>query len=208
MRTLISAAIVAAMLALGCTSPNEGRVSAALGTTSQLAAGSITGDQTTLATHLFVTVTAVKVRVEPDERAEPTRGEAEHRRAVEPKPVADEDESWFTVFSGALRIDLADLGSDVRLLGMIGVPAGRVTQIRLQLADDVLLVQNGASTAVACPSCATSGLKIEVDDDALVTAGGHLQLTMAVDLRLSLVLDNGRLTMRPVLKIRTEELDH
>jgi hypothetical protein len=78
-------------------------------------------------------------------------------------------------------IDLRE-GANRITLGSAVVPAGRLTQIRLVLDGDAVLTTGDVHTDIACPSCTTSGLKLLVDDDVEIPAGGSVKLTLVFDL--------------------------
>jgi hypothetical protein len=113
----------------------------------------------------------------------------------------DRDAGWFTVFHGAQALDLLDPQADKGFLGTVSVPAGRVTALRLVLAPTITLLLDGNSTPVTCPSCSAAGLLVVIPGGATVSAGGTLDLSFAVDVQASLVLDQSGWRLEPVVRI-------
>jgi hypothetical protein len=208
MRTAIAFAFVMALV--GCTRGNTGQVSASLTASQPMSPTEIHPAARTA--QLLVTVVAVRVHVIPPEADEENQAananaNAKAKTDHEDSEATDDDGHWYTVFSGSHQLDLLDIAADQSFLGSVTVPAGRVTQIRLILASTITLVLDGQSLAVSCPSCSESGLKIVADDDIRVTAGGHLMLTLDVDVRASLTLGTGELSIAPVIKLSGAEDD-
>ena len=185
---------VFAMILAGCgSSGGEGSVelgitAQALQTTTPSAGGSGASTQR----HLVVTVTEVTVHVAAtgaDEANDPS------------DPGKDPGGSgWITVFSGKTDVDLFDATSTEELLGSIAIPAGKITQVRLVLAG-AELVDGATTTAVTCPSCSQSGLKIITEGKVEVAAGGTLHLALDFDQTRSLTRDESGYRLAPVIKI-------
>jgi hypothetical protein len=205
MRISKSAPIVLAALLSACTSTNEGQVR--LGLTSKtvpdLPAMLPKGmDAVPTSAQLMVTVTQVDVRVavaKDNDKARPV---------AKVMPTDNDRDPWTTVFQGQQRLNLFDAAATEAFLGTASVPAGRITGIRMILANDAVLVVNGTSLPLACPSCTETGIKVVMGDlDAVVTAGGHLHIALDFDLSLSLVMNDGALQLKPVIRI-AEVDDH
>jgi hypothetical protein len=108
---------------------------------------------------------------------------------------------WTTVFEGEQSINLLDAKTVETLLGESEVPIGRVTQVRLVMGDEAVLGDEQGRRAIACPSCAQTGLKIvtsgqvEVDDERV------LHLTLDFDADASLIEADGAYTLQPVVRV-------
>jgi Domain of unknown function (DUF4382) len=113
----------------------------------------------------------------------------------------EEDGSWVTVFTGPQRLDLLEDGVTEAFLAAAWVPAGRVTQIRLVLADDVVLIEGPTRIAIKCPSCSESGLKIVTAGRLELPARGRVHIKLELDAERSLVLLGGAKHLAPVIKI-------
>lgn len=145
---------------------------------------------------LNVTVTAVRVHV----------GDDDDQEVVETDGGAAEDgdaggAGWTTVFEGAQALDLVDGQATALFLGTAEVPAGRITQIRVVLADDPSYVAGGETHAVTCPSCSTSGLKIVTRGSLVLDADQHLALELSFAPETTLELTPTGYRMAPVVKL-------
>jgi hypothetical protein len=198
MRTLSSSLIVSGIFAIalaGCGGAG-GDASVEVGITAQplqTTAPSSGGSGADAQRHLVITVTEVDVHV-----AATGGGDAAKADSAPGKDTGGS--GWITVFSGRTRVDLFDATSTEALLGAMDVPAGKITQVRLVL-DGVELVEGATTTAVACPSCSQSGLKIITEGKVDVAAGGTLHLALDFDQTKSLSQDEAGYRMDPVIKI-------
>jgi hypothetical protein len=82
----------------------------------------------------------------------------------------------------------------------VPVPTGRVTGVRLILANSPELDIGVQTFNVRCPSCMESGIKI-VTHDLVVTKGGTLHLTIDFDLGASLVQEGSGFLLKPVIHV-------
>jgi hypothetical protein len=181
--------------------------------TESPADGGTSGDAGALqrAARLEVTVLRVDVHVafaDDDEHFDDKDFDDEHfddklGRGVDKGEHPDRDEhgSWITVFSGQQRLDLLEDGLTEAFLASAWIPAGRVTQIRLVLADDVVLVNGPTRIAIKCPSCSESGLKLVTAGRLVLPARGHVHVKLELDAEGSLVLIGGAKHLSPVVKI-------
>ena len=199
MRTAVVFAFLVALA--GCTRTNNGQVSTSLTASQPMTPTEI--HPAAKSAQLLVTVDSVKVHVVPPEADHAANAKSDHQDSE----ASDDDGHWYTVFSGSRQLDLLDVAADQSFLGSVDVPAGRVTQIRLVLAPTLTLVVDGESIAVSCPSCSESGLKIVTAGDVQVLAGGHLMLTLDLDVRASLTLGNGGIGLSPVIRLGEKEDD-
>jgi hypothetical protein len=185
---------------LGCAQDHTGTISASLTSTNVFTPAVLA--KPAQSAQLLVTITAVKVHVAGDDD-ETTNDNRQH---MNDKLQTDDDGGWFTVFSGSQQLDLLNVAADRIFLGSVAVPAGHITQIRLILSS-VTLIVDGKSITVTCPSCSESGLKIDAGDDVMVTSGGHMMLTLDVDVNASLALTNGEFVLSPVIHVSEAEDD-
>jgi hypothetical protein len=115
-------------------------------------------------------------------------------------PSHGDDGGWITVFSGLTVVDLLAAGSVETFLGSAAVPAGKITQIRLVIAQ-ATWVDGAVSQPVTCPSCTQSGLKIVTMGKLFVPAGGTLHVTLDFDRDHSLHAEKDGFRLDPVVKI-------
>jgi hypothetical protein len=150
--------------------------------------------------HLVVSVTRVDVHVAATD-AVPTPADGPVTRAAE-DDGADDDGTWVTVFSGTHALDLYDTVATSAFLGAASVPAGRITQVRLVLAAEAMLIMGDATITVACPSCTQTGIKIVPHGTLEVPAGGTLALDLVFDQAASLESDGaGGFRLSPVIRL-------
>ncbi len=153
------------------------------------------GSGATTERHLVITVTEVTVHfaaTRADDEAKADRTSAKDTGEA----------GWITVFTGEKKVDLFDATSTEELLASTTIPAGKITQVRLVLAG-AELVDGATTTAVSCPSCSESGLKIITEGKVEVAVGGTLHLALDFDQAKSLTEDEAGYRLAPVLKIAT-----
>jgi hypothetical protein len=82
---------------------------------------------------------------------------------VDVKPDSSADSQ--VVFTGPLTVDLLTLKDTTQPLGQITLPEGKVTQIRLMLADgpQYVVLQDGTQVPLKTPSGQQSGIKLVGD---------------------------------------------
>ncbi|WP_437680926.1 DUF4382 domain-containing protein [Sorangium sp. So ce131] len=211
MRALSSHVVLFGFFALAITGCGGGDATVEVGVTAQpleVAAPSEPEGTTDTAAQrrLSVTVTEVNVHVAGDgAEAEDDADEGSPADDGEPaeETLADE-QGWVTVFSGATKVDLFDAAATEQLLGSGEIPAGKITQVRLVLAD-VELVDGDVTSPVACPSCSESGLKIVTRGAVEVSPGDTLHLTLDFDQAGSLTEEESGYRLDPVIKIIAAE---
>lgn len=198
MRRFSSSLLVSGVLALtvagcgsagGAASIEVGITAQALQTTAPSSGGSLATDRR----HLVITVTEVDVHVAAiggDDDDDDASGKSAG------------GSGWIKAFSGETKVDLLDAIATEALLGSITVPAGKITQVRLVLTD-AELVDGLETTAVTCPSCSESGLKIVTEGKVNVAVGGVLHLALDFDQTKSLTQDEAGYRLNPVIKIAT-----
>jgi hypothetical protein len=197
MRSISSSFLISGFFAMtlaGCGS-NGGEGSVEVGITAQALQATTPSSGSSGATtqrHLVITVTEVTVHVAATGADE---GGDESAPGKDPS-----GSGWLTLFSGKTDVDLFDATSTEELLGSIAVPAGKITQVRLVLAG-AELIDGATTTAVMCPSCSESGLKIITEGKVEVAAGGTLHLALDVDQSRSLTQDENGYRLAPVIKI-------
>jgi Domain of unknown function (DUF4382) len=120
-------------------------------------------------------------------------------------PPNDDDGGWVTVFTGVAQVDLLLAGSVEAFLGSGPVPAGKITQIRLVIAEATWF-DGAVSKPVSCPSCTKTGLKIVTMGKLVVPAGGTLHVTLDFDRDHSLHTEKDGLRLDPVVKIARTKL--
>lgn len=151
---------------------------------------------TNTSAQLEVTVSRVDVHVAADGE----KGSAEDSQSAASGSTGPHS-GWTTVMSDPIRLNLYDLTATEKLLGDASVPAGRVTQIRLVLANDITLVSGSTSTPVTCPSCTETGLKIVTEGSVQLAAGETLHVTLDFDSAHSLTVDSTGYRLDPVIRI-------
>jgi hypothetical protein len=164
-----------------------GQIDLGVTASSQLA---VTGDESE-APRLLVTVERVDVHIGDDDDGEATNG--------------DEDAGWITLFTGPTEIDLRDAATAEVFLSSTEVPTGKVTQVRLILADDPVLVTGEESQTIRCPSCTQSGLKFITRGQLSVAEDEVLHLDVVFDTAASVVADLDGLRMNPVIRLEKGE---
>lgn len=115
---------------------------------------------------------------------------------------------WKTVSETPVRVDLLQLKTSVQDLGLVDLPAGTVTQLRLLVAKDGnTVVTGGAEVPLVVPSGAESGIKIggpwEIGPCALTT------VTLDFDGERSIALHptgtGDEWILRPVIRTKKAE---
>jgi hypothetical protein len=158
-------------------------------------AGAIDTDAGTAGPRLLLTVQRVDVHIAGD-------GDTDDDPPVppgNPPPHHDVNGGWITVFSGVAQVDLLLAGSVETFLGSAVVPSGKVTQIRLVIAE-AIFVDGAVTKPVTCSSCTQTGLKIVTMGKLFVPHGGTLHVTLDFD-RDSLKTDKDGYRLDPVVKI-------
>lgn len=114
---------------------------------------------------------------------------------------ADAPAGFRTVFTGDRIIELSNASSVAELLGDASVPAGRLTQIRLVLDGAATAIDEaGAESALTCPSCDTSGLKIILRGGIRLEGGERRRLDVALDTARSIAIAaDGQRSLVPVI---------
>jgi hypothetical protein len=209
MRSFSSSLLVSGVLAIalmGCNSGGGGGGTAlvevgitaqALEVTVPSSGGSGSGSGSGSQRHLAVTVSDVLVHV--------AAHGADHEAREGAAPRAGES-GWFTVFSGKTRVDLLDAITTEALLDSVTVPAGKITQVRIVLTD-AELIEGTKRTAVSCPSCSETGLKIVTEGKVEAAAGDTLHLALDFDQARSLTLEEGVYRLGPVIKVARVDED-
>lgn len=205
------AGAVVALSLSGCASGGQGEVD--VGVTSQPltvvpsasggggsgSGGSAAGDASS--PRLQITVTDVEVHVAGDGTDAATHGNADAKGVDASGADGSGSSGWVSVFSGHERVDLLDAAQTEALLGSASVPVGKITQIRLILADDAALVDGGNETKVSCPSCTQTGLKLVTEGKLEVADGDTLHVALDFDPDHSLSSDGqGGWVLKPVIK--------
>lgn len=202
---------IAAVLASGCSNEEDATVEVGVSSSSSaLTASSDVPADTQVdtsgtpaaghaAAHVRVTVRAIRVHVAGDGGDD--NGSAD--KSKRPDAPADDDgtgDGWVTVFSGEKTIELDRTTSLDSVLGSAHVKAGKVTQIRLVLDGQAVLVEGGTETPLACGSCDTSGLKV-IPRNLRLDPGERGHFLLAIDLDQSLVDEGGALRLKPVIRL-------
>jgi uncharacterized protein DUF4382 len=192
--TLVAAALV------GCGGGGDATVETGV-TAEALSSNTVGGSSTPGAPdarHLEITVTEISVHVAASGDGQGTEeggGKAAHAGGNQ------DGGGWSTIWSGRQRLDLLDATTTEAFLGSSTVPAGRVTQVRLILADDATLVDGTTTASVSCPSCTQSGLKIVTAGSVEVPEGGTLHLTLDLDQNKSLTSGPQGYRLDPVVRV-------
>jgi hypothetical protein len=164
-------------------------------TTAAADGGTIDLDAGTVGPRILLNVVRVDIHVagndDPDDPPNPPNP---------PPPNPPHEGGWITIFSGAAQVDLLQAGSVETFLASAPVPAGKITQIRLAIADAIWT--DGTATApVQCPSCTQTGLKIVTMGKVVVPSGGTLRVTLDFDRERSVRADKDGYRLDPVVKI-------
>jgi hypothetical protein len=158
--------------------------------------GTIDADAGTAGPRLLLNVRRIDVHVAGTDDSDPPDA-----TPPTPNPPPPDDEGgWVTIFSGAVSLDLLQAGSVETFLASATVPAGKITQIRLVLADAVW-VEDGRTQPVTCPSCTQTGLKIVTMGKVVVPQGGTLHVTLDFDRDHSVRAEKDGYRLDPVVKI-------
>jgi hypothetical protein len=216
--TFVSCAAVAFSLLSGCAE-DDAVIEVGVGTTSQALAaeqapeqadestagagageGAVPGGAASAARHVRITVKEIRVHIAGDGDDEDSRGAASARGPAAAEERAD-GAGWTTVFSGRRTINLSDHTALASILGSANSRPGRLTQVRLVLDGAAELVENGQSSALACPSCEVSGLKVINPGGERLEGGKRHGLLLAFDANTSIVDQAGTPILRPVIRI-------
>ena len=145
--------VIVSTLILGCPQPDLS------GT------GTVPSGQGQLSVSLTGTSSAAQANKPsaPPGRGSPAAVEAQEIHVVVVKVTAHSTESgWTTVSDNTVAVDLLKLANSAQDLGLVNLPAGTVTQIRLYTAPtgNYIVLPNGTRTDLKVPSGAQSGIKI------------------------------------------------
>jgi len=187
-KTTAAAAVAAALLAAGCGGGGIGGTGAEMGTLR----ASVT-DAPSCYEEVNVTIQAVRVH--------------------QSSGAEDDDAGWSEIaVDPAKRVNLVTLTNGVlEELGEASLPAGKYTQLRLVLAENdnadplanSVVPIGGTETALATPSAAQTGLKLNVDID--VEAGKVADVVLDFDACKSVVPrgNSGQYNLKPVITATT-----
>jgi hypothetical protein len=178
-----------ALFATAACSGDTGQVSLGITTTVTAPVGSIA---VAPPDRLLMPVTSVEVH------SVAMTDTADDDKADKAEPD-DDDGAWVGVLATPTTIDLLSPETTDAFLARADVPPGRITQIRLVLGGSLVYVHDGTTTVIACPSCTTSGLKIEPRGTLDVAPGGHLDVVLDVTATLDLSRDR----LDPVIVVAT-----
>jgi hypothetical protein len=201
----ITLSVLMAGLLAGCgqASGGGGRVELGLTASGQALisalpdAGPVDPDGGTTGPRLILHVVRVDIHVAgADDADDPP----DAPNPLPPNPPPPHDEGWITIFAGDAHVDLLQAGSVEAFLASAAVPAGKITQIRLVLADAVW-TDGTVSAPVQCPSCTQTGLKIVTMGKVIVPSGGTLHVTLDFDREHSLRADKDGYHLDPVVKV-------
>jgi hypothetical protein len=196
--TLAFVALTGAICLAGCGGTSQVDVGAT--SNEPLPQTTSTGgtQQTTTSRYLEVTVNEVAIHVAGGDTSS-DKGSAADKGAAQ---QTDASSDWTTVVSDPHRLNLLDAQSAEKLIGSGEAPAGKVTEIRLILANDAQLVTSTGAVSVTCPSCTQTGLKIPTEGTVDTSSGGTLHLTLDFDQLHSLTQDaSGDWRLDPVVHI-------
>jgi len=113
------------------------------------------------------------------------------------------DSQWVVISNKTQKVNLLDWNNgNVLLLGQAEVQVGTYTQIRLKISD-AEIVWNGTSYNMTVPSGSTSGLKLNVQFEAV--AGSTYDIVLDFDAERSVVITGARLAptgfkLKPVIR--------
>lgn len=151
-------------------------------------------------THLDLTVTEIDVRVAPDNEApDLSRGGAAD---VDDSLSGEEGAGSWVRIPVEHHLGLSP-GSNEVTLGAARVPAGRITQIRVVIGGEVVLWSGPGQTVVACPSHTGSNIRLAVDNDVIVPAGGTITLKLVFDLGQPALRTGEGLKLGPLVHVET-----
>ncbi|HEU4405945.1 MAG TPA: DUF4382 domain-containing protein [Polyangiaceae bacterium] len=138
--------------------------------------------------NLVVTITKVSVHVAGDgDDGDEGKGRDPAKGPAEGEPGDDADGGgWEVIFEGSKRVNLRDAAASEAFLAEERIPAGKITQIRLLLAEDAAVEDGERSAPVTCSSCSTTGLKIVTTGKLVAPEGGRVHLTLDFDQQASL----------------------
>ncbi len=106
------------------------------------------------------------------------------------------DGEWQTVFEGSKTFDLLKLNGAKELIGQEEIPAGKYTQVRLNVSK-VSLIEGGQEKPVKVPSG-----KIKLVKNFEVTEGQETEIVIDFD-PYSVILEAKELILKPVIRVLT-----
>lgn len=199
--------LVSGWAASGCSSSDDARVEVGITSNAQALATTTSAEAPAEAGaangSLLVTITKVSVHVAggDDDKGRDDKG------APEAEPVDDDEGGgWHVVFDGSKQVNLRDAAASEAFLAEQTIPAGKITQIRLLLADDAVVADGERSAPVTCSSCSTSGLKIVTSGKLVVPEGGKVHITLDFDQQASLSGDASGYRLSPVIHLKGDKL--
>ena len=177
---------------LSACAGGTGQLELGLTASSQLAATNA-DDPAAEAPRLVVTVERVDVHIGDGDDADEAGEDA-----------GDGSAGWITIHTGPTEIDLRDAASSEVFLGSETVPVGRVTQVRLILAADPVLVTGDTEQTIACPSCTQTGIKLVTRGGLAVTEDQVLDLNLVFDTVASVAATLEGPRMTPVIRLEKD----
>jgi Domain of unknown function (DUF4382) len=129
---------------------------------------------------------------------------------IETVTAHSEQAGWVTVAPGPITVDLLTLQDVAMKLGEVTLPAGVVTEIRLQLADggpQYVVLTDDSHAPLKTPSGSTSGVKLK--GHFTVSACTKHILTLDFDGKNSIAFHetggpNAKWILRPVIRVKAE----
>ena len=111
------------------------------------------------------------------------------------------DDLWVTI-PGQRDLTLQP-GATAIEIGMAEAPIGTINEVRLVLNKDATLWNGMATVNVACPSCMASGLKLKLDDGAVVREDRLTTLKLLFDLNLDDLEIGAGLKLGPIVHVES-----
>jgi len=222
-------ALTALAFATGCTAESDktGQIGLAASAAPNKAAGADTAPNSTESdVHLDLDVREIKVRIalqpmtdvgnipwtlgpptlpEKVGRPDTTVGAGRSEDADDADDDADDDarydgaSMWITIPSEE-NMSLVP-GANELHFGVTVVPIGTVTQLRIVLNKPPVLWNGDAPIKLPCPSCMTSGLKLQVDRTALIREGKLTIVRVVFDLNLEELLASAEPRLEPIVHV-------
>jgi len=120
---------------------------------------------------------------------------------------------WVTVAHGPITVDLLTLHDVTMELGEVELPAGTVSEVRLQLVDSgpqYIVLADGSHESLQTPSGSTSGLKLKGPFE--VSACTRHTLVLDFDGKNSIEYhetggSDSRWILRPVIRVKAEAVE-
>lgn len=191
-----------------CSGNSDGSLELGV-TATALSPATLRAERVSTTSGLRLTITSVRIHVadagkgdDPMMPGKPDDNDDKDKDKGDKNKDDDKGNGWLTIFSGTETVDLFAAVATETVIGSIPMTGGKLTEIRVVLANNPVLVVDGISMPVQCPSCTESGIKVIMPKAIALAQGSTLNLALEIDQNASLSLDGGFWRLDPVIHLK------